>query len=76
MIISDTHNLILGDDDERAKSFHLPHVDVLLHWDDLTNRSGPNSYEQVLAMLGALRAELKLVIHRNNAVDVDKHGIR
>ena len=72
MIISDTHNIIHGEDDECTKSF----ADVLFHCGDLTNRGGSNSYKKALAMPGALKAALKLVIAGNHGVDSDNHSTR
>lgn len=76
MIISDTYNIIHGDDDERTESFHLPEADVLFHCGDLTNRGSSDSYKKALAIPGALRAELKLRIAGNHDVDSDKHSTR
>ncbi|KAN0095718.1 Metallo-dependent phosphatase [Hyaloscypha variabilis] len=71
LIISDTHNLNFGDV-EKVFKHPLPKADVLLHCGDLTSVGGVESYKALLELLGAIDAELKLVIAGNHDLDLDK----
>jgi predicted MPP superfamily phosphohydrolase len=71
LIISDTHNLNFGDV-EKVFKHPLPKEDVLLHCGDLTSVGGVESYKALLKLLGAIDAELKLVIAGNHDLDLDK----
>lgn len=74
LILSDTHNFTFGDADRVGGSLRLPtpKTDVVLHCGDLTAVGGPSSYKSFLKMLGAIDAELKLVIAGNHDLDLDK----
>lgn len=74
MILSDTHNFAWGQAERSSGGLQLPtpKVDVLLHCGDLTMEGGPSCYEQLLKMLGAIDAELKLVIAGNHDLDLDQ----
>ncbi|KUJ10148.1 Metallo-dependent phosphatase [Mollisia scopiformis] len=74
LIISDTHSFEFGDAEKVNGPFRLPipKVDVVLHCGDLTSVGGPSAYKGVLKMLGAIDAELKLVIAGNHDLDLDR----
>lgn len=74
LIISDTHNFEFEDDTANPLPFRLPvpKVDVLLHCGDLTRCGGSSSYKKAVKMMGAVDAELKLVIAGNHDLDLDK----
>ncbi|KAE8444920.1 hypothetical protein EG329_014047 [Mollisiaceae sp. DMI_Dod_QoI] len=73
-ILSDTHNFNFGDAEKVNGALRLPvpKADVVLHCGDLTSIGGSSSYKGVLRMLGAIDAELKLVIAGNHDLDLDK----
>jgi hypothetical protein len=74
LILSDTHNFSFGDAEKADRPFRLPvpKADVLLHCGDLTSVGGVSSYKKLLTMLGAIDAELKLVIAGNHDLDLDE----
>lgn len=72
LIISDTHDFEFGDDASGLLQLPLPKVDVVLHCGDLTHCGGSSSYKKALRMLGAIDAELKLVIAGNHDLDLDE----
>lgn len=65
LIVSDTH-----DSSSLYKSH--PECDVLLHCGDLTEDGSPKSISSAIKNLGAVRAELKLVIPGNHEISMDK----
>lgn len=73
LILSDTHNFSFGDAEKVNGALRLPtpKADVVLHCGDLTSVGGPASYKGFLNMLGAIDAELKLVIAGNHDLDLD-----
>ncbi|KAJ8612025.1 hypothetical protein MRB53_037668 [Persea americana] len=62
LIISDTHNQDFTFDGE---------VDVVLHCGDITECGGLENHRKAIQNLGALKAELKLVIAGNHDLDLD-----
>jgi Icc-related predicted phosphoesterase len=72
MIISDTHNLEFKEGTIFPFRLPAPKVDVILHCGDITQIGGASYYKKALKMLGALNAELKLIIAGNHDVDLDK----
>lgn len=74
LILSDTHNFEFADETNNSRPFHqpLPKADVVLHCGDLTQCGGVSSYKKALKMLGAIDAELKLVIAGNHDLDLDQ----
>lgn len=74
LVLSDTHNFDFDDNTAISSPLcqPLPKVDVLLHCGDLTHCGGSSSYKKALKMLGAIDAELKLVIAGNHDLDLDK----
>jgi len=74
LIISDTHNFEFGDTptDTSLLQPPLPKVDVLLHYGGLTHCGGELQYKKAPKMLGAIDAEMKLVIAGNHDLDPDK----
>lgn len=72
--MSDTHTLQFDDNTASSQPFRLPipKVDVVLHCGDLTHCGGSSSYKKALKLLGAIDAELKLVIAGNHDLDLDK----
>jgi Calcineurin-like phosphoesterase len=72
MIISDTHNLEFKEGTIFPFRLPAPKVDVILHCGDITQYGGASSYKKALKMLGALNAELKLIIAGNHDVDLDE----
>ncbi len=73
-VISDTHNFEFDGNTaiSRPLQLPLPKADVLLHCGDLTHFGGSSSYKKALRLLGAIDAELKLVIAGNHDLDLDK----
>jgi Icc-related predicted phosphoesterase len=71
IVISDTHAF---DFTQPQGPFRLPvaKADVLLHCGDLTYYGGLPAFRQCLKMLGAIDAELKLVIPGNHDLELDK----
>ena len=72
MIISDTHNLEFKEGTSFPFRLPAPKVDVVLHCGDITQFGGASSYKKALKLLGALNAELKLIIAGNHDVDLDE----
>lgn len=72
LIISDTHNFESDEDESSPFRLPVPKVDVALHCGDLTHRGGACSYKIAMEMLGAIDAELKVVIAGNHNLDLDK----
>lgn len=64
LILSDTHNAELPS--------NLPARTVLLNCGDLTEDGTPDAMSKVLASLGCIEAELKLVIAGNHEISMDK----
>ena len=74
LIISDTHEFQFKDNcDAGPFKLPVPKVDVLLHCGDLTHSGGVSAYENALAVLSNIDAELKLVIAGNHDLDLDPH---
>ena len=71
LVMSDTHNFEFGDTSAHSQ-LPLPKVDVVLHCGDLTHCGGSSSFKKALKMLGAIDAELKLVMAGNHDLDLDK----
>jgi Icc-related predicted phosphoesterase len=74
LILSDTHNYELPTKPSQfGPKFMLPvpKTDVLIHCGDLTNKGGLKSYERCLKLLGAIDADLKLVIAGNHDLSLD-----
>jgi Icc-related predicted phosphoesterase len=65
LIVSDTH-------DDTALSASHPYCDVLLHCGDLTENCSSASLSSAIKNLGAVKAELKLVIAGNHETSLDK----
>jgi hypothetical protein len=65
LVVADTH-------DSKALSESHPHCDVLLHCGDLTEDGSPESLAAAIENLGAVKAELKLVIPGNHELSLDK----
>ena len=74
LVLSDTHNFEFENNETASAPFSLPlpKVDVVLHCGDLTHCGGTSSYKKALKMLGAIDAELKLVIAGNHDLELDK----
>ncbi|KAF2839656.1 ser/Thr protein phosphatase family protein [Patellaria atrata CBS 101060] len=74
LIISDTHAADLFDEDEDSHAFRkpLPKADILLHCGDLTKIGKLHEYEDTIAMLSSVDAELKLVIAGNHDITLDE----
>ncbi|MCJ1228652.1 hypothetical protein MMC12_005313 [Toensbergia leucococca] len=75
--MSDTHNFEFEDGftekpQPQPLRLPLPKVDVLLHCGDLTQCGGSSSFKKAVKMLGAIDAELKLVIAGNHDLELDE----
>ncbi|KAL9012874.1 MAG: hypothetical protein Q9173_002384 [Seirophora scorigena] len=75
LVISDTHNLEIGDPTLKDHPLHrpLPAADVVLHCGDLTHCGGASSYKKAIQLLASMNAKLKLVIAGNHDLDLDKY---
>ncbi|KAL1306500.1 hypothetical protein AAFC00_005195 [Neodothiora populina] len=73
LIMSDTHNFEVADNDKCPLSAcrSLTNIDVLLHCGDLTQVGGISAYKKALRLLGELDAELKLVIGGDHDLSLD-----
>lgn len=70
LIISDTH-------EHELKGQIMPEVDILLHAGDLTECGELSALKKSIAMMGTIKAELKLVIAGNHDLFLDKsHRIK
>lgn len=65
LIVSDTH-------DSASLTASHPECDVLLHCGDLTEDGSPTSISSAIKNLGAVNAELKLVIPGNHDISLDR----
>ncbi|KAF2865395.1 Metallo-dependent phosphatase-like protein [Massariosphaeria phaeospora] len=77
LILSDTHSASPSSSNN-ASPFRLPlpRADVLLHCGDLTMAGHLHEYDATLAMLGAIDADLKLVIAGNHDISLDEQFYR
>jgi len=72
LIMSDTHDLDLREmADVLSRNKSPPKIDVVLHCGDLTENGGLESHEKAVRGLGAIDAELRLVIAGNHDVSLD-----
>jgi len=72
LVISDTHNLQLTNDQSLLFRPLGPEVDVVLHYRDLTFYGSLNTLNDAIEMIGSIKAELRLVIAGNYDMSLDK----
>lgn len=73
-ILSDTHNQAPKTESSTQYAYRqpLPTADVLLHAGDLTMTGRVMEYQQIIDMLAAADAELKIVIAGNHDITLDE----
>ena len=72
LILSDTHNFEFEDNISSSLRLPIPKADVVLHCGDLTHCGGLSFFKKALRLLGAMDAELKLVIAGNHDLELDE----
>jgi hypothetical protein len=72
LILSDTHELELGDERFPPRREPFPSVDVVLHCGDFMDNGSIDALHKGLYMLSSFEAELRLVIAGNHEATLDR----
>lgn len=72
LILSDTHELELGDERFPPRKDRFPSIDVVLHCGDFTDNGSFDALHKGMYMLSMFEAELRLLIAGNHEVSLDK----
>lgn len=73
LILSDTHELELGDERFPPRKDKFPSIDVVLHCGDFTDNGSIDALHKGMYMLSTFDAELRLLIAGNHEASLDKH---
>jgi Icc-related predicted phosphoesterase len=74
LVISDTHDFdfFSKNPNQPLRNEHGPEADVILHCGDFTENGSPEQLQRAFMALGAMKAELKLVVAGNHEASLDR----